>query len=300
MSDVLTGEGLNSGEGGEGGEGGGAPEGASGEGGGGAPALGVADTKLDISSFPEPIQTALNAKKIDTVGGVLDIYTSMEKLVGADVIAKPGEGQYDEWLGENKALAGVPEEADGYKMPEVELPEGMKLDEDAIKAGQALAHEHNLTPKQFEGFAKLMAQDRINQHNAAIESRKAEDAKLDQELRKDWGQEYDANLEAAKAWARHRGYSKEIIDALDKGMGSAVMLKEFAELGKMNAKEGGGIELGEGGGPGGQATAVARRAELQGDEAFMKRLHNKQDPRHQEAVDEWQRVHAEMEGESAT
>ena len=101
------------------------------------------------------------------------------------------DGFQKHYIETKQALPVVPETADAYKF---DYPEGWPVDEAEVKLHREMALSAKLTPQQYETIVK---------HDIARMSRVAEDSakKLEEArvvLKKEYGQSYQANIEAAK------------------------------------------------------------------------------------------------------
>ena len=93
-----------------------------------------------------------------------------------------------------------PDTADGY---EFETPEGFEVDQEANKVFKDLAFEHGLNQKQFAEIMKF----EFNRQQNAEKQVKADIEKHQQDaetaLKTEWGDNYEAKLEAAKSVINH-------------------------------------------------------------------------------------------------
>ena len=123
-------------------------------------------------------------------------HKNLVSKLGKDKIVKPKEdweeGDWTEFFNE----IGRPEKADEYKLPDVEIPDNVKIIGDD-KQYKELAHKHGLTAKQagdlykdFMEMQKTVALETIAENKQAMED--AETA-----LRKEWGKAYDTKVKLA-------------------------------------------------------------------------------------------------------
>ena len=79
-----------------------------------------------------------------------------KEIVKVDGLKVPGEGATDEeraaFDSEYRKAMGVPEEAGGYELPEVTIPEGLEIKGEFNDAYKAAAHKYGLTPEQVAGL----------------------------------------------------------------------------------------------------------------------------------------------------
>jgi len=140
-----------------------------------------------------------------------------------DLIPMPKDPEsFDEVL---KAL-GKPEDPEKYKLPELEVPEGVQLNEDKIELMRKLAYEAGLTQRQFEALSKKYIETELQQYMALTE---AEQQKLSA-LKQEWGAAFDEKLQKAEA------VRKQYFPFLQGNL-SADMIKSLVDLADNMGKE---------------------------------------------------------------
>lgn len=109
--------------------------------------------------------------------------------------------------------AGMPEESSGYEAPEVELPDGMKKNEDRLEFFKGLAHESGLNKSQFKKIMEGVEKADIETTISAQEShQKATDA-----LNTEWGAAADERKQAALNIAEKTGAPESLVEAIKSG-----------------------------------------------------------------------------------
>jgi len=88
---------------------------------------------------------------------------------------------------------GQPEKADDYRLPEIDVPEGIPVDEDALKAFAPIAHKYGLSQKQFEGVLKDYNEGQLQD----ILKQKSGYQEQMQSLKGEWGLTFDENMQKA-------------------------------------------------------------------------------------------------------
>lgn len=139
---------------------------------------------------------------------------------------------------------GLPEEATGYRRPEIEPPEGVELDMSMLDAFQPLAHEAGLTQTQFETIVGKMSAENLT---AAAERKQAQHEEL-AKLHKEWGYAFDAKkaqAEVAASTAREHGVA--LPDDLTQV--GASTLRWLADIGARLGGEGTAIQKDAGSSP---------------------------------------------------
>lgn len=243
-------------------------------------------------------QTLIGRKQFSTVGHLADALVNQEKLIGADKIAKPVNGEITKWFGENREAVGVPAKAEDYKLPDIKLPEGQEWDKDLETRARAFALERNIPQDLFAEFAAFVVEDRSRLFTVQQEHVAAEEAQAKAALEQKWGaKNYDANVETAKLAARHFGYDAEFLAKLEAGMGSVALIEHFHKIGTMIDES--ELVSGDNVGLRTPATDAQKRIDaLKQDGQFQKTLRNRGAPGHKEASQQWTRLHELAAGEA--
>lgn len=124
---------------------------------------------------------------------------------------------------------GKPEDATGYKPPEIE-----NLDEGRAKAFADWADKHNLTQSQYAGVLQEFV---ASEQEAAAEFQANHSAEI-QELRERHGNTYDPKREAAAKVAQQLGFSDEIVNAITNEIIGGQNLEAFLNLPSRLGSEG--------------------------------------------------------------
>ncbi len=215
-----------------------------------------------------------------------DRVAARDKLLGHfgdDLMLRPAtEGEQSR---EFYQTLGMPEEASGYTMPEIE---GVSVAESRDVFLRQTAHKHGLTDSQFNG----VMQDVLG---FDVEEMGGIDSKRNDEmtgLKADWGVAYDERTNAVEKFVETH------LPSLNVGAIPPSALKELWPLAKQAFA--GGSQLQEGG-SGDDALhsrqeAGARIGELRRNKEFMKAYHTKADPGHNSAKAKMARLY-EQAGE---
>jgi hypothetical protein len=160
------------------------------------------------STLPEEEKAFVGVKgwksPVDTIKG----YRELEKLVGHEKIAMPKKDKDGAYLpGELERVMtqlGRPVDANGYKVSkDFKLPEGVSLDETAIKAFNDKAHKAGLLPHQYSMVMDELGRI-INQGLSAkteADQKSFDDAAL--ALRTKWGMAYEEKNKLANSVLRN-------------------------------------------------------------------------------------------------
>lgn len=198
---------------------------------------------------------------------ILNSYRNLEKFAGGskNLLELPGVDADQEAYDAFYNKLGRPESPDKY---------GLKMPENGDPAladwFKQTAHKTGLTEKQaaslFDAWNEMagsrsqsLQQDSIEQSEKALA-----------ELKREWGQAYESQIDAGKRAVAALGYDIESLDSIEGKLGTAEMLKLFAKIGS---------KMGEPGFEGGErtgtsfgltpASAKQQIADLKMDKNFM-------------------------------
>ena len=206
--------------------------------GGQAPATPETPAAWYGEATPETVGYIQN-KGWDEPSKAIEAYQNLEKFQGvpADQLLKlPKEGEPMDAVYDR---LGRPESADAY---EWDAPEGTQVDDAYLSAMKASAHAEGVSQKGFEAMANAHAE----YEQKILESHHAEIAKQQEveiaELKKEWGSGFEERAELGRRFIAKNlpdGMDKqEALNAIEKAIGSAAMLKMFANAGdSSNPKE---------------------------------------------------------------
>jgi hypothetical protein len=241
-----AGAGAAGGEGGSGGGAGGAGAAGGGSGGGaGAGTGGSGGAASWRDTLSAEIKDNPTLSKFSDVENLAKSYIHVQGQMGKKGAIVPGEKASDaEWQDFYKAI-GVPD-ADKY---EVKGPEGVKLNENLIKGFKERAIKNGMLPKQANDLLNWYIEtEKTGDSERSASVQKANEKKIG-DLKKEWGDAYDTNLQQAHFFAKEIG-GDEFVKFLNqaKHIGNDTnLIKFFAKasklLGEDKLREGG---LGDG------------------------------------------------------
>lgn len=161
-------------------------------------------------------------------GSLAESYRNLEKLTGvpADKIIKlPGEDDTEGWNSVWGRL-GRPETPDGYNLP---LPDGVPGD--FAKTAAAKFHELGIPAKQAEALTAWWNEQSTTAQQQQMQAREQQ-AEIDlNQLRQEWGQTYDAEIEKARRAVRQFGVEQEQLQKIEDAIGTAQLMKLWAKIG---------------------------------------------------------------------
>ncbi len=184
----------------------------------------------------QEVRTWAEAKGFKDPLAVAESAYNLEKLIGFDKAGKtlviPDENSSPETRQAFLQKLGVPEKADGYKLP---VPEGQS---DAFaKEAANWFHEQGIPAKAAEGLTQ-----KFNEYAAAQQAQQMQAfaQKSEQEftgLKSEWGAAFDQNIELGKRAAMQfiPGTAEEraaTLQALEQSLGTGKLLKLMANIGQ--------------------------------------------------------------------
>lgn len=124
------------------------------------------------ASLAPALRQIIEADGHKTPADLAKAYAELQRTIGADKIALPKDGAWDDAARER---LGIPKEADGYKLKRPEnLPPGMTYDEDFERATLPVAHNLGLTPAQLQGLLDFYSAYAIDAYKADEMARRQE------------------------------------------------------------------------------------------------------------------------------
>lgn len=200
-----------------------------------APSTGWWDTVKD-----QEVKTWLGNKKYPDAESALKAHWGLERLMGADkagrtVMLPKDDNDADGWKALSAKL-GVPDSADGYKLP---MPEG--ADEGFSKTAAQWFHEAGIPPRQANKIAEHWNTYVEEQVKAGEAAERAESEKQMGALEKEWGSEFAAKRELAqrgyREFAKQFGLDdKAALERAESVLGAANLTRLFAGLGALNSE----------------------------------------------------------------
>jgi len=165
-------------------------------------------------------------------------HLNAQKIIGADKVAIPGKAATDEeWQSLYQRL-GAPEDPNQYEVEQTDV-----FDEASFTAFRNKAYEIGLSNKQAQEIAGLY-QDQIATGREALNQR-AEEARFsgEQELRKEFGQNFEQRLTQAQAAARTVMGDTEIFDEIKLADGRSLgdhpaIIRTFSRMAEMLGEDG--------------------------------------------------------------
>jgi hypothetical protein len=169
----------------------------------------VQTSKSWKETISEEYRNDPNISKFTEIDALAKSYINATKMIGADKITVPTNSSTEEHWEEVYSKLGRPESADKYKLDF--KSETAPIDEGAIKSFAEVAHKTGLNERQAQAildFYKANSEQSLQQSKIDTETAQAN---AEQQLRKEWGGNFDANIKRAGAIAK-QNMNPEILD----------------------------------------------------------------------------------------
>lgn len=149
------------------------------------------------SNLPDDIKDHATLSKFKSVGDLAKSHLEAQKLIGAKGVILPGKDATEEQINTYYNSIGRPDKVEGYEINQLQVPEGVKIDEtqrtEFLKAG----HKEGFTNKQMNFLLKWNLDSEGVRANASAETRSQAIETAETELRKEMGTAYEANVALA-------------------------------------------------------------------------------------------------------
>ena len=171
-----------------------------------------------------------NIEKFTEIDALAKSYINATKMIGQDKVALPNKNSTEDQWNEFYDKTGRPESADKYSLDV--KSDVVPLDNGAVKQFAENAHKLGLSNKQAQGvleFYKNSMEGTAQQSKVDTETAQVQ---AEQELRQEWGREFENNVKKAGALAKANINS----DILDLELKSGIRVGDHPELIKGFAK----------------------------------------------------------------
>ena len=151
-------------------------------------------------AISEDLRNDPNISKFTELEALAKSYVNATRMIGQDKVAVPNNNSTEDQWNEVYDKLGRPESPDKYQLDA--KSDVVPLDESAIKSFAENAHQLGLNNKQAQGileFYKNSMEGSAQQNQVDMETAQAQ---AEQELRKEWGSNYESNIKKAGAVAK--------------------------------------------------------------------------------------------------
>jgi len=256
-------------------------------GGGGAPPANAAF----LNTLPEDIRGESVFKDIPDVPTLGKNYLNAQRMIGTKRLPIPEKSWTDAQWNEFYSQTGRPDLPEKYEVPDIKMEPGLALDGDKLTKVKGHFHKLGLSTQQARGvmeyYMNVMNEGARGQSSASAQ----EVATAQAELKTEWGDKYDANVDLAKAVVRKFGDEKFMAYIDSTGMGNnSQLIRMLAKVGTMiteDTAKGGGADFNINN----STRAIQEIATLTIDKDFQASLNKPSDPGHKASVERWLRLH---------
>lgn len=160
-------------------------------------------------TISEEFRNDPNISKFTEIDALAKSYINATRMIGQDKIPVPNNNSTDEQWNEVYSKLGRPESPDKYKLDF--KSETAPINEDAVKSFAEVAHKTGLNEKQAQAildFYKANSEQSLQQSKIDTETAQAN---AEQQLRQEWGGNFDANIKRAASIAK-QNMKPEMLD----------------------------------------------------------------------------------------
>ena len=189
-------------------------------------------------AISEEFRNDPNIEKFTEIDALAKSYINATQMIGKDKVAVPNKNSTDDQWNEVYDKLGRPESAEKYSLNA--KSEVVPIDDNAIKQFAENAHQLGLNNKQAQGILEFYKNNMEGMAQQAKVDTETAQAQSTQELRQEWGREFDSNIKKAGALAK-ANMNPEILDMqLKDGMrlgDHPEIIKGFAKIAGMMSED---------------------------------------------------------------
>jgi hypothetical protein len=189
-------------------------------------------------AISEEFRNDPNIEKFTEIDALAKSYINATQMIGKDKVAVPNKNSTEDQWNEVYDKLGRPESADKYSLNA--KSEVVPIDENAIKQFAENAHQLGLNNKQAQGILEFYKNNMEGMAQQAKVDTETAQAQSEQQLRQEWGREFDTNVKKAGALAK-ANMNPEILDMqLKDGMrlgDHPEIIKGFAKIAGMMSED---------------------------------------------------------------
>ena len=189
-------------------------------------------------SISEEYRKDPNIEKFTEIDALAKSYINATKMIGQDKVAVPTNNSTEEAWNEVYDKLGRPESAEKYSLDA--KSKIVSLDDNAVKQFAETSHKLGLNNKQAQGLLEFYKTNMEGTAQQAKIDTETAQAQSEQELRSEWGREFDAKVKQAGSLAK-ANIKPEVLDmTLSNGtrLGDhPEIIKGFAKIAGMMAED---------------------------------------------------------------
>mgnify|MGYP001483476669 FL=1 len=160
-------------------------------------------------SISEEYRKDPNIEKFTEADALAKSYINAVKMIGQDKLAIPTNNSTEEAWNEVYDKLGRPESAEKYSLDA--KSKVVSLDDNAVKQFAETSHKLGLNNKQAQGLLEFYKQNMEGTAQQAKIDTETAQAQAEQELRSEWGREFDTKVKQAGSLAK-ANIKPEILD----------------------------------------------------------------------------------------
>lgn len=190
------------------------------------------DWKNWVHHIPEELKSDETLNRFKTTADIAKAYLDVRKKIG-NSLAIPNNDSTKEEIADFYDKLGRPSEADAYKLPDMEMPEDIAVTKETTQWFKDTAYKLGLSQLQTENLYRDYHSMLRTEHDDGEKKAGEFQAEAKENLKKDWGQNYEHNIDTASRTAQSL-FSDEAISLLnDVGLGDdPIILKAFYDISK--------------------------------------------------------------------
>ena len=160
-------------------------------------------------SISEEFRKDPNIEKFTEIDALAKSYINATRMIGQDKVVIPTNNSTEDQWNEVYDKLGRPESADKYTLDA--KSEVISLDDNAVKQFAETSHKLGLNNKQAQGLLEFYKTNMEGTAQQAKVDAETAQAQAEQQLRSEWGREFEAKVKQASSLAK-ANMNPEILD----------------------------------------------------------------------------------------
>jgi len=160
-------------------------------------------------TISEEFRNDPNIAKFTEIDALAKSYINATRMIGTDKVAVPNQNSTDDHWNEVYDKLGRPESAEKYSLDA--KSKVVSLDDNAVKQFAETSHKLGLNNKQAQGLLEFYKQNMEGTAQQAKIDTETAQAQAEQELRSEWGREFDVRVKQASSLAK-ANIKPEVLD----------------------------------------------------------------------------------------
>ena len=160
-------------------------------------------------TISEEFRNDPNIAKFTEIDALAKSYINATRMIGTDKVAVPNQNSTEDHWNEVYDKLGRPESAEKYSLDA--KSKVVSLDDNAVKQFAETSHKLGLNNKQAQGLLEFYKQNMEGTAQQAKIDTETAQAQAEQELRSEWGREFDTKVKQAGSLAK-ANIKPEILD----------------------------------------------------------------------------------------